>query len=109
LRNCGKIFSANARYDLAILHPLFSIRLGCGFAAPRRWRWNSRPGLESEKLRNEPKAIPADLIQMQWVPAVWLVFLPPKKNPKVPGSWDRPSSSTRCAVKGTVANRQNSR
>jgi hypothetical protein len=33
--------------DLAILHPLFSILFDSGFAAPRRWRWNSRPGLES--------------------------------------------------------------
>jgi hypothetical protein len=39
-----------------------------------------RPGLESGKLRNEPKAIPADLIQMQWVPAILTVFLPSKRT-----------------------------
>jgi len=35
-RNLGKRFFANAKCDLAILHPLFSILFGSGFAAPHR-------------------------------------------------------------------------
>jgi hypothetical protein len=55
LRNCGKIFSANAKCDLAILDPLFSILLVA--ASPRRAVGDGTPGpaLNQENYETNPK------------------------------------------------------
>jgi hypothetical protein len=54
-RNFGKIFRANAKCDLAILHPLFSILFGCSSAALRLRGVSTfyRRGAEGVESRDE--------------------------------------------------------